>query len=464
MALEWFGTINPWDSTGNTGSNWPDSNNIPVAKGQASGHQFPWNMMRNDSCNPVHQHYVNAPAYTPGFQKASDYCKANGMSLMFQAWYPAYDGATAWSLMKTCFQGIVQYVTGYPVYIIIANELLTGANPPVDCGKSPFAELGGKGSTGIDGFINWIKELRKIFPANCKLGLNEFNACDQSTSPGAWNLQPAINCYNLCKQNGAPLDYLGVEGYWLNNNFGGYSDPLSMIDDLCNKFGGQTGGTPVIYSECTLDAPNKGPRHWAKQVDVWKAILPKLAQNQYVIGFTGPWGGYRYQTIWNGSSGENCRGLNWMYNDSGGNASQDPDGGSNVGPGAITQALTWLQGWVPQNVTGSGGNPNPSPQPESPDGTVVANDSGNQIVDSHSSVWTCVGGVAKKDGSNAAYTANVAKLAYYSHVVWQCNAANQWWKWTGSDWTSGADPTPKPPPTLTSGTYLVPTGTQIIVP
>lgn len=462
MSLKWFGTINPWDSTGNTGSNWPDSNNIPLAKRNATGHEFPWNLIRNDSANPVHQHYVNAPIYAPSFQKLSDYCKANSMAFQFQAWYPAYDGATDWGLMKSCFQGIVQYLQGYPVYVIIANELLTGqAGSPVDCTRNPFAQLGGKGSTGIDGFIAWVKELRKIFPANCKLGLNEFNACDQSTSPGTWNLQAAINCYNLCKQNGAALDYLGVEGYWLNTNFSNYANPLAMIDDTCNRFGSQTGAS-IIYSECTLDVPNKGPRFYSKQLDLWKAVLGKLSDNQYVIGFTGPWGGYRYSTIWNGSSGENCRGLNWMYNDSYGNASQDPDGGSNVAPGAVTQSLTWLQTWVPANVTGDS-NPNP-PMPESPDGTVVLNDSGKQIIDNQANAWTCVGGVVKKNNQNAGYSANVVQIAYVSHTVWQTNSADQWWSWNGTGWQSGNNPLPQPPPTLASGTYTVPAGSQIIVP
>jgi hypothetical protein len=430
--LQWFGTINPWDSTGNTGSNWPDSNNIPISQGPSSGHQFPWNMMRCDSANPIHESYVHSGYYGQKFGQARDYCKAGGLAFMFQMWYPDYDKSCSWSYMKPLLEAIVQYVSGYPVYIIIANEILTGnTNSPIkDINSGPFSDLGGAGSTGIDGFIQWVKELKAIFPSNCKLGINEYNACDQSTGAGLWNLQPAIKVCNLCAQHGAPLDYFGAEGYWFNTNYSGYSDPVAAINDASNQFGDAT-GLPIIFSECTWDTPAKGHRYYANQIDLWKAVLGAMAANRYVIGNTGPWGGYRYSTIWDGSSGEQCRDLNWLYNDTGG--------------GAITNTLTWLQGWVAANVTGDS-TPPPQPIPESPEGTTVQNDSGGTIGDSHGDAWTCVGGVVKKNGTGAGYTSNVALIAYYSHVVWQKNNANLWWKWTGSDWVSGSDPTPPPNP------------------
>jgi endoglucanase len=68
------------------------------------------------------------------------------------------------------------------------------------------------------------------------------------------------------------------------------------------------------------------------------------------------------------------------------------------------------------------------------------------VVDAQKNAWTIVNGVVKKNGVNAGYSANVLKLAYVNHVVWQMNANNLWWSWNGSSWSGGAGTSVSPLP------------------
>jgi hypothetical protein len=325
---------------------YPDPNNIPISQGLASGTQVPCNIIRNDDCNPIHQSYVNDSTWAPGMDATQAYCKAHGMALMFQFFYPAYDGAPSWATVEACAKKIAPYLEGYPVYVIIGNELLNGTTIG-NIGSSPFSDLGGAGSTGIDGFIAFVKNLRAILPSTCKLGINEYNVCDQSSGGGCWNLTPAINVYKTAAANGAPLDFLGAEGYWMNYEYSGFASPVAMLNSTVDQFGSST-GVPVIFSEFTPMATEKGTPFYPTQIACWQALLEAMVSNQYVLGCTGPWGGIRYSAIWRDGYGSEA--LNWMWNDTTSNADEDPNGTGQVGPGMVTSTLTWLQKWVPDNV------------------------------------------------------------------------------------------------------------------
>ena len=62
----------------------------------------------------------------------------------------------------------------------------------------------------------------------------------------------------------------------------------------------------------------------------------------------------------------------------------------------------------------------------------------------------------------AAFSADVAEIAYVSKTVWQENTSNQWYSWTGSAWSAGNDPLPTPTPTPTPAPS--PDGTTILSP
>lgn len=86
-------------------------------------------------------------------------------------------------------------------------------------------------------------------------------------------------------------------------------------------------------------------------------------------------------------------------------------------------------------------------QTASPDGTTIP--SATQIIDNAGAVWTVVGGVVKKNGANAGFTAQVVLLLWYHGTIWQENSSNLWWPWNGTAWTGSgvADPRTPPPPT-----------------
>src|SRR5215472_3142512 len=71
---------------------YPDQNNIPISQRAATGHEVPWNHIRNDGLNPVHDSFVHSGVWQPTAQKTKDYCIANQCSLSYQNFYPSYDG------------------------------------------------------------------------------------------------------------------------------------------------------------------------------------------------------------------------------------------------------------------------------------------------------------------------------------------------------------------------------------
>jgi hypothetical protein len=365
--LTWFGTVNhPVAPIGPGYTNpFPDQNNIPIAQGVATGHQLPWNIIRDEEVDIIHQSFVKDPGWAANTQAALNYCVANGMALVITFYYPSFDGNQGWAYVQAQAQMAAPFLGGNcPVYIHIVNEVLNGNTNFVN--NPPFSDLGGAGGTGIDGFIAYVKALRSIFPPNCKLGMSDFNVCDHTLNLGAFNLASAIHVYQVLAANGAKLDFFAAEGYWMNYNWTPYSDPVAMLNDLCNRFGSAT-GTPIIYSEFTPMATEKGTPFWAKQSDTWKNLLGAMAAHPWVIGMTGPWGGIRYSQVWRDGFGSEK--LNWMWNDSSGNADGDPDQTGQIGPGAITPTLTWIQGWVPGHVSGSAPTPTPTPTATPPQPT-----------------------------------------------------------------------------------------------
>ena len=95
--------------------------------------------------------------------------------------------------------------------------------------------------------------------------------------------------------------------------------------------------------------------------------------------------------------------------------------------------------------------PTPTPTPTaSPNDTVVHAGSTGAITDAASNHWTISSGNAVlENGQAAAFSANVAEIAYVSKTVWQENTNNQWYSWTGSGWSAGNDPLPVATPTPT---------------
>ena len=99
-------------------------------------------------------------------------------------------------------------------------------------------------------------------------------------------------------------------------------------------------------------------------------------------------------------------------------------------------------------------NPTPTPTPAptptptaSPNDTVVRAGSTGAITDAAGNRWTISStNAVLENGKAAAYSANVAEIAYVSKTVWQENTSNQWYSWTGSGWNAGTDPLPNPNP------------------
>lgn len=74
-------------------------------------------------------------------------------------------------------------------------------------------------------------------------------------------------------------------------------------------------------------------------------------------------------------------------------------------------------------------------------GIVVLAGSGQSFTDSSGNVWTISPtNTVLINGASAAFSANVAEIAYVKGVVWQENTSNQWFSWNGSAWTAGSNP------------------------
>ena len=63
------------------------------------------------------------------------------------------------------------------------------------------------------------------------------------------------------------------------------------------------------------------------------------------------------------------------------------------------------------------------------------------IIDAARNRWTISSSNSVlENGLAAAFTANVAEIAYVNNTVWTENTSNQWYSWTGSGWSAGDDP------------------------
>lgn len=59
------------------------------------------------------------------------------------------------------------------------------------------------------------------------------------------------------------------------------------------------------------------------------------------------------------------------------------------------------------------------------------------FADSAGNAWGVVGGVVYENGATAGYSANVIALEDVNGTVWQENASDLWWSWTGNGWSTG---------------------------
>src|SRR5580704_10918261 len=93
---------------------------------------------------------------------------------------------------------------------------------------------------------------------------------------------------------------------------------------------------------------------------------------------------------------------------------------------------------------------NTSTSNPSPNGSIVTAGNNTAITDAAGNRWTISSSNAVlENGKAAAFSANVAEIAYVSNTVWQENTSNQWYSWTGSGWSAGNDPLPVATPTPT---------------
>jgi hypothetical protein len=288
----------------------------------------------------------------------ANYCHSNGINgPCIQLYYPT-TGPTGWSSADQ-FINYMNFLAPYltpGTFEIACNEILNAAtrqeNIRGSLGKDPLLPaLGGPGATGYDGLIALIKLERAYLPAGVLLGLNEFNVCD-NYSNSFFNQAECIRVYKILHDNGAPLDWLGCEGYWTNYN-GVYADQLSSCQAAVNTVGAAilpylTGACGTAFIAYTEWSPMLywGSKQNATQQANWQAWLNMFANNQYIFGVTGPWNGFRRSDSFSPTSG--VAGVDWLYDDTN-NGGTDPDGVATFN-GHVTPTLAWLQGWVPGNV------------------------------------------------------------------------------------------------------------------
>ncbi len=127
--------------------------------------------------------------------------------------------------------------------------------------------------------------------------------------------------------------------------------------------------------------------------------------------------------------------------------------GWNLGKGTTTSPLPATPTPPPTPTPTPAPTPTPVVTPSADDTAVKASSAGT-ITDAAGNKWTIASGVVQENGAAAGYSANVAEIAYVGGNVWQENASNLWWEWTGKDWgtgggisTSPVPPTPTPTPT-----------------
>lgn len=357
-----FGTVDDPRSPVSTLSpnhTYPDPNNLPFKSGNPTGSQLPTNIIRNDFLNHNNTGITaNGLSYTTVWQNTVSWCNANNGSVMWQIFYPHFDGSTTLAQLQSWAQSYATYmgqITNGYVLGIITNESLSGtpgASPPIG-GNQIF--------NSISSFATYINTMRTAMPANVLLGMNEFNVADFSNYQGVgatpFCLQNAINCYQQLASAGAHLDWLGCEGYWWNNNPGS-GNAISTFVPAINQFCSAT-GVPVIFTEWMPMKPSQGTTgDYTKCHDAWLNYVQALVANQYVFGIVGPWDGIRLSCIWpNPPYGDGNK--NWMWNDTTSAAGGDPDLTGSVGSGAVTPTLNWIQGYVPSIMSTSGSGPPP---------------------------------------------------------------------------------------------------------
>ena len=222
----------------------PDPLGKPVSQGPASGPQFPYNWWVDTyQLNWFQQNNLIAGlTYDQRWQTAIRYCASNNVfGPRIQLFYELDPGGGIDSY-KAWLQKIATYIRqSNAIYQIACNE-------PFDWGGTDHQggtlqkDLGGPGATGWDWLINLIKLQRQYLPSGVKLGLNETN-CEYI---GASNQQKYINLFKLLAQNGAPLDWCGFEGYWLE-----HLTTVAKVQAAVDAVASQV-GIPVIFAESIL--------------------------------------------------------------------------------------------------------------------------------------------------------------------------------------------------------------------
>jgi hypothetical protein len=326
----------------------------PIPDGSASGHQFPtnwwvegfalnWNQQNNT---------VNGDSYWQKWANAIAYCRAHHMYYpRVQLYYFLTPGGDKES-MQTWLQTIARpnYLGGsvLPCYEIACNEPLEDHGHDSN-GGTLEQEYGGPGRTygvvvngiGYDWLVNLLKDERAILGPNVKLGLNEFNV--ESIHEKNWNqVDNYISLINQLRAAGVPLDWVGIEGYWVDRTCT-VADVQATVDMIA-----QQTGLPIIFTEFTPWSyrPNEHPTQQA----CWQAYLTMFASDPNVIGVSGPWQGFRSSEDW-GCVQQNCCQPNAFYYDA--SSHTGCVGGNGTASPAMVDGpvLKWLQGWTPTGIS-----------------------------------------------------------------------------------------------------------------
>ena len=180
-------------------------------------------------------------------------------------------------------------------YEIAINEILAN-NGAIQNDDPLLIALGGTGATGWDALIALVKLERQHMP-HALLGINDFSVCDWSNghTAGFFNAQSCINAYKACHDNGAPMDWLGIEGYWYNsegyymqNGFQGFIDQFDYIGAAVLPY--LTGACGTAFMGVTEFTPDpgeycgKGLALYPNQQAAWTAMLTAFANDKYIFG------------------------------------------------------------------------------------------------------------------------------------------------------------------------------------
>ena len=101
----------------------------------------------------------------------------------------------------------------------------------------------------------------------------------------------------------------------------------------------------------------------------------------------------------------------------------------------------------------------PAPTPSAND-TFLQAGSFSSIIDAAGNRWTITNaGIVQENAKPAGFTASAIEIAYVNATLWHENASRNWYAWTGSAWTAGADPLPTATPLPTPVPTPIPTPT-----